>query len=103
MFTELEHRINAQDSRTQSILELNSVLSQKSADLSNLLKEQRSDILSELETLRAVVSANTEIVELRNCLETERMRRKDMEQSWSWRLTAPARFLLGKFRNNRVG
>ena len=57
----------------------------------------------ELELIRAgALAANTEIVELRNRLETERTRRLDLEQSWSWRVTAPARFVLGTFRRNRA-
>jgi hypothetical protein len=56
-----------------------------------------------LELIRAgALAANTEIVELRNRLETERTRRLDLEQSWSWRVTAPARFVLGTFGRNRA-
>jgi hypothetical protein len=67
------------------------------------LTEESSRILAELETVRAAaLAANTEIVELRSRLDTAVSRCKDVEQSWSWRVTAPARFLLGRFRHNRA-
>jgi hypothetical protein len=65
--------------------------------------QEAESVHRELELIRAgALAANTEIVELQNRLETERTRRLDLEQSWSWRVTAPARFVLGKFRHNRV-
>jgi hypothetical protein len=65
--------------------------------------QEAEGVHRELELIRAgALAANTEIVELRNRLETERTRRLDLEQSWSWRVTAPARFVLGTFGRNRA-
>ena len=50
---------------------------------------------------KASTEANAEIADLRYRLEVESLRRHDLEQSWSWRVTAPARFLLRMFRRNR--
>jgi hypothetical protein len=65
--------------------------------------QEAEGVHRELELIRAgAQAANTEIVELRNRLETERTRRLDLEHSWSWRVTAPARLVLGTFRRNRA-
>jgi hypothetical protein len=65
--------------------------------------QEAEGVHRELELIRAgAQAADTEIVELRNRLETERTRRLDLEHSWSWRVTAPARFVLGTFRRNRA-
>lgn len=69
--------------------------------LTELTKES-SRILGVLEAVRAgALVANTEIAELRNRLDTEILRCKNLEQSWSWRVTAPARFLLDRFRRSQ--
>jgi hypothetical protein len=71
-------------------------------DMLTELKEESSRILGKLEAVRPdALMANTEIAELRNRLDTEILRCKDLEQSWSWRLTAPARFLLDRFRRSQ--
>lgn len=132
MLTELVQRFGARDELSSKIDGIVAEVSRKGDDLANLLKQESSRILGELETVRAgalaanteimkrvteeaarvhselemlragALVANTEIVGLRSRLETESMRCKDLEQSWSWRVTAPARFLLGRFRHNRA-
>ena len=65
--------------------------------------EETERLFTELKILRAsALAADTEIAELRNRLESEGIRRKELEESWSWRVTAPARFVLGRFGRNRT-
>jgi hypothetical protein len=65
--------------------------------------EETERLSAELTILRAgALAANTEIAELQNGLETERTSRKELVESWSWRMTAPARFVLGRFGRNRA-
>jgi hypothetical protein len=68
-----------------------------------LRTEEAERLRAELKILRAdALAANTEIAGLRNSLETEKICRKEFEESWSWRVTAPARFFLGRFGRNRA-
>ncbi len=73
------------------------------AEIMNRLTEEAARVSSELEMLRRSAQVvNTEIGELRNKLETERIRSKEFEQSWSWRVTAPARYILARLRRTRT-
>jgi hypothetical protein len=65
--------------------------------------EETERLSTELNILRTGASAaDTEITQLRSQLETEKKGRRELEESWSWRMTAPARFFLGMFGRNRV-
>jgi hypothetical protein len=68
-------------------------------EIMKCVADDTSRLLRESEMVRAGAAAsNAELVELRKRLEAACMRSEDLEQSWSWRVTAPARFFLGWFR-----
>jgi Methyltransferase domain len=94
MLTELSRRVSARDEARDSVVA-------EVSRLASLLTDESTRMIAALETVRTA-ALSTEIVELRNNLENERLRCKELQQSWSWRVTAPARFILGRFRHSRT-
>jgi hypothetical protein len=97
--SEVKEHLNSAIARVHSELEM---LRKTDTAFRKDRAETTEWLRAELESLRVgALAANTEITELRNKLETEKKGRKNLEESWSWRVTAPARFFLGRLVRNR--
>ena len=71
----------------------------ENAETVNFLTNEASRLSSESTLSRASAeAAQAELTELRTKLESATLRCGDLEQSWSWRLTAPGRSLLNLIR-----
>jgi hypothetical protein len=72
------------------------------AEILGHLAQESARVRAEFERLGAEAqAAKTEILELRTRLQNARRRYSDLEQSWSWRLTAPVRYVLNRLQRNR--
>jgi hypothetical protein len=93
--TELEHSGKDIEQLGRELEQSRTKLDQSRTELEQSRKEG--------ELLRAGAAATEkEITDLRARLEAESLRREDLERSWSWRATGPARLLLSRFLSKRT-